>query len=56
MTTEITHKHYCNLGGLCNPGCFSVYDNKAGKLRYYYNGILSEACWMGYNKSSPISS
>jgi hypothetical protein len=49
MITEITHRHYCNLGALGNPGCFSAYDDRAGRLRYYYQGNLSEACWMGWN-------
>jgi len=48
MIHELTHKHFCNLGALRNPHCFSSYDNKRKAMRYYYNGILSEACWMGY--------
>ncbi len=53
MTTEITYQHFCNLGALCNPGCFTQYDQRAGRSRYYYSGLLAEACWMGYRKRSP---
>lgn len=53
MITEITYQHFCNLGALCNDGCFSRYDNKAKKTRYYYNGNLSDACWMGWKLKSP---
>jgi len=53
MVTEITYKHFCNLGALCNLHCFSSYDNKAKITRYYYHGNLSDACWMGWNHTSP---
>ena len=49
-TTKISYKHFCNLGALCNPGCFTSWDEKAKVMRYYYMGNLSEACWMGWRK------
>ena len=52
MVTEITHQHFCNLGALRNPNCFSRYDTKRDKHRYYYTGNLSESCWMGWNHKS----
>lgn len=53
MSTEITHQHFCNLGALRNPRCWSRYDSMLGKQRYYYQGNLSESCWMGWNHTSP---
>jgi hypothetical protein len=53
MATQISYKHFCNLGALCNPNCFTSWDDKAKVTRYYYHGVLSEACWMGWNKTSP---
>lgn len=53
MISEITHEHFCNLGALRNPRCFSCYDDKQDKLRYYYSGNLSDSCWMGWNHKSP---
>jgi len=45
---ELTYRHFCNLGALCNPHCFTRWDDKRKATRYYYYGILSDACWMGY--------
>jgi hypothetical protein len=53
MVTEISYRHFCNLGALCNHGCFSRYDDKMKRMQYYYCGDLSRACWMGYNIRSP---
>ena len=47
MTTEITYQHFLNLGALNNKNCFSRYDDKINKTRYYYLGNLSNACWAG---------
>lgn len=47
MVTNITYEHFCNLGALNNPSCFS----SGGK--YYYHGNLSEACWQGWRNRSP---
>lgn len=47
MTTEITYRHYCNLGALNNKGCFSRVNSKTGLVHYYYHGILANASWQG---------
>ena len=53
MITKITYQHFCNLGALCNNGCFSQFNSHSNEMEYYYRGILSEACWMGWNKKGP---
>ncbi len=53
MITKITHRHFCNLGALNNPGCFSRWNEIVGNLEYFYHGNLSEACWMGWRNLSP---
>jgi len=50
MVTQITHKHFCNLGALRNPNCFSRFNSLSKKMEYFYSGILSESCWMGYKE------
>jgi hypothetical protein len=52
MITQISYKHFCNLGALCNPHCFSSWDDKSKTMRYYYHGDLSQACWMGWRKEA----
>ena len=52
MIHKISHRHFCDLGALSNPRCFTRVNNDK-TISYYYNGNLSEACWMGYNAKSP---
>ena len=52
MITKITYKHFCDLGALRNPNCFTRIENNK-EISYYYSGKLSEACWMGWNIKSP---
>ena len=51
MVTKITYEHFCNLGALCNPHCFTRVTDRG--TEYFYEGNLSNACWMGYNHTSP---
>ena len=50
MTTEITYQHFCNLGALNNKNCFSRYDDKIKKSRYYYLG-KSFKCLLGRRRN-----
>jgi len=48
MIHKISYKHFCNLGALRNPHCFTQWNDKSKTTGYYYHGDLSQACWMGY--------
>lgn len=55
MINEITYQHFCDLGGLRNSNCFTRSHENYAKpgdkygTKYFYNGMLSNACWKGYN-------